>query len=211
MADRILVSSLFPDARAFLAELGHDNTRAWFGANKARYDSQLKRPAERLLADVALWLAADLGAHPRTKLFRPHRDMRFTEDKTPYHTHLHMMWSLPDGRAWMLGIAPDYATLGAGVMTFSTPQQERYLAAVASAGGKALPALLTGWRSDDPTLDHVPAPYPEDHPRAGLLRHTGLVAWADNLEEDLTRDPYTAITGTMSRARPLMDWLARIV
>jgi uncharacterized protein (DUF2461 family) len=29
------------------------------------------------------------------KVFRIHRDVRFSKDKTPYNTHLHLMWSRP--------------------------------------------------------------------------------------------------------------------
>lgn len=212
MVEPVEYSRLYPDAAAFLNELAAQNSREWFQSNKSRYDAQLKRPAERLLADIGHWLTADIGVEPRRKLFRPHRDLRFSEDKTPYHTHLHMMWSLPDGRVWMLGISPDYATLGAGIMAFESAQADRWRAALDGPEGDDLAALLAaqGWRCDPPELQRVPAPYPADHRHAALLRRKGLVAWQDNLESALTEDLPGTLRSTMGAFRPLIDWLARV-
>lgn len=212
MAEPVDPNRLLPDARSFLAELAQNNTRAWFGDNKARYDRDLKRPAEKLLSQIAGWLGDKRGTTPRTKLFRPHRDVRFTEDKTPYHTHLHMMWSLPDGRAWVLGISPDYATAGAGIMQFTPDQLGRWREVIEGPGGEALQALLEegGWRIDPPTLQRVPPPYSANHPRESLLRQKGLVAWRDTLEEPLTDDPEATLKREFAAFDPLMDWLSEI-
>ncbi len=211
MVEPVDPSRLLADSRAFLSELAANNSREWFQANKGRYDARLKRPAERLLADVGDWLAGQVGTAPRRKLFRPHRDLRFSEDKTPYHTHLHMMWSLPDGRAWMLGISTDYATAGAGVMQFDGRQLELWRQAVSGPEGANLAALVAqnGWRVDDPALKRVPAPYPADHPQEELLRRKGFVAWQDGLETELSTDPQTALTTRFQAFAPLMDLLGR--
>jgi uncharacterized protein (TIGR02453 family) len=74
----------------FLKELKQNNERAWFAANKARYEEHLKDPSLRLIHDFAPALAAispHFLATPRA-LFRIHRDTRFSKDKSPYKTHL---------------------------------------------------------------------------------------------------------------------------
>ncbi|MGP6089553.1 TIGR02453 family protein [Antarctobacter jejuensis] len=212
MAEPVDLNRLMPDARSFLLELSDNNDRGWFQANKARYDSTLKRPAEKLLAQIAQWLQDESGSPPRTKLFRPHRDVRFSEDKTPYHTHLHMMWSLPDGRAWMLGISPDYATAGAGVMRFEPEQLSRWREAVIADTGAELAEHLDreDWRVDPPALERVPPPYPDDHPREELLRHKGFVAWQDRLEDGLSDDPDGTLRHVFTAFAPLMVWLGDI-
>ncbi len=211
MADPVDPKDLLTDARRFLAELAENNDRAWFQQNKGRYDSTLKRPAERLLADIGGWLEKQQDAPVRAKLFRPHRDVRFSEDKTPYHTHLHMMWSLQDGRGWMLGIARDYASAGAGIMGFDADGLERWREAVAGADGEALDALLqeAGWRLPEPELKRVPPPYPADHPQGALLRRKGLLAWQDNLDAALEHDPRAALQDSFAAFSPLMAWLGR--
>lgn len=212
MADPVDLNRLMPDAREFLSELAENNDRGWFQANKARYDSALKRPAEKLLAQIAHWLHHEHDQPPRTKLFRPHRDVRFSEDKTPFHTHLHMMWSLPDGRAWMLGIAPEYATAGAGVMRFEPEQLDRWREALDSHAGAELETHLEreDWRVDPPALKRVPPPYAADHPREHLLRHKGLVAWRDGLDSGLSEDPDGTLRRVFSGFSPLMEWLGDI-
>ncbi|KUF11265.1 TIGR02453 family protein [Pseudoponticoccus marisrubri] len=213
MAEPVDLSRLLPDARAFLEALSQNNTRAWFNAHKARYDSQLKRPGERLLADMAPWIEAETGEAPRTKLFRPHRDVRFSEDKTPYHTHLHLLWSLPDGRGWFFGLAPDYATAGMGIMSFDRRQVEAWRAAVDGAPGEALAEMLdaSDWRVDPPALKRVPPPYPADHPREHLLRYKGFVAWQDDLDAALQEDPRRALERAFDRLSPLARWLAQMI
>lgn len=213
MAEPVDLNRLLPDARAFLGELADNNDRDWFRENKARYDSALKRPSEKLLAQIANWMRGAQGMTPRTKLFRPHRDVRFAEDKTPYHIHLHMMWSLPDGRAWMLGIAPDYATLGAGMMGFDSAQLDRWRAAVASEEGGVLADMIdaSGWRVDPPALKQVPPPYPADHPREALLRYKGFVAWQDGLDDGLAQNPEQTLKQSITGFGPLMDWLGEEV
>ncbi|SNS82511.1 TIGR02453 family protein [Antarctobacter heliothermus] len=209
MAEPVDLNRLLPDARAFLTELAENNERDWFKTNKSRYDSELKRPSEKLLTQIANWMQEAQGMTPRTKLFRPHRDVRFAEDKTPYHIHLHMMWSLPDGRAWMLGLSPDYATLGAGVMGFESAQLDRWRVAVDSDQGRTLADMIaaTGWRVDPPALQRVPPPYPADHPREALLRYKGFVAWRDGLDDGLTQNPEETLRQAITDFAPLTDWL----
>ncbi|MGD8321387.1 MAG: TIGR02453 family protein, partial [Gemmatimonadota bacterium] len=85
---------------AFLEELADNNERAWFGANKGRYEDHVKVPALRFIQDFAPHLArisAHFTAGPRS-LFRIHRDVRFSRDKSPYKTHLGIQFRHDAGR-----------------------------------------------------------------------------------------------------------------
>lgn len=74
----------------FLRSLARNNSREWFHANKADYDSQVRAPFQRLLTDLQPLLAgvsAHYRAEPKTvggSLFRIQRDTRFANDKAPY-------------------------------------------------------------------------------------------------------------------------------
>ncbi|MCR8546852.1 TIGR02453 family protein [Salipiger sp. P9] len=210
MPAQIELADFAPRARNFLKDLAENNDRGWFRAQKTRYDTEVRRPAERLLDLVARSLETATGERVRSKLFRPHRDVRFSDDKTPYHTHLHAAWSVPDGRGWYFGLSPDYATAGGGVMRFDAPQTERWRSALDGPPGPALDGLLSelGARLDPPDLDTVPAPYRGDHPRAELLRRTGCVVWLDELFDALSADAEAGLTGAFARLQPLQDWLA---
>lgn len=211
MPGAVNANTLFDDAFVFLNELEQNNSRVWFQTHKTRYDTQIKRPSEWLMGDVAQWLAARHGTRPKAKLFRPHRDVRFSEDKSPYHTHLHMLWFLPDGRSWMVGISPTYATAGCGIMAFERPQLDHYRAAIDSSAGAEIAALLasSNWRLEPPALKRVPAPYPADHPHADLLRRKGLVAWHDHLQYALRDNPGQALQAAFKELAAVHEWLGR--
>jgi uncharacterized protein (TIGR02453 family) len=78
----------------FLRELARNNNRAWFAANKARYEKTTRDPFLRLIGDLAEPLAKispHFRADPRPSggsMFRIYRDTRFANDKTPYKAWL---------------------------------------------------------------------------------------------------------------------------
>ena len=77
------------DALDFLAQLARHNEKAWFERNRARYDQSLRAPLAELVGamDVRLArLAPELVGDPRRSIFRLHRDLRFSADKSPYKT-----------------------------------------------------------------------------------------------------------------------------
>lgn len=172
----------------FLAELKDNNSREWFEAHKARYEDVFKHSAARFCEEMAERLMDETGLRYRAKVFRIHRDVRFSKDKTPYNAHLHMSFTPQDGGAdapaWMIGLDSEKLVMGAGIFMFSKDRLEAWRAMVDSAEGEQLAALLArleedGARIEEPELKRVPAPYATDHPHAGLLRRKGLVVWTD--------------------------------
>lgn len=78
------------DTLRFLRELAKNNRRDWFDANRERYEEHVREPALRFIEAFAPHLAAlspSFHAGPRS-LFRIHKDTRFSQDKTPYKTHV---------------------------------------------------------------------------------------------------------------------------
>src|SRR4051812_28717906 len=86
--------SFSPELFAFLRELATNNDREWFTAHKARYVAEVQEPALAFIEDVGMRLgevSRHLVAEPRTvggSMFRIHRDVRFSKDKSPYKTHV---------------------------------------------------------------------------------------------------------------------------
>lgn len=71
----------------FFRDLAANNNRDWFHANKKRYESDVKIPFYELVAE----LISEIGKHDpelnlevKNAVFRIHRDIRFSKDKTPY-------------------------------------------------------------------------------------------------------------------------------
>ena len=65
---------------SWFAGLEADNSKAYFAANRDTYETAVRGPLEELLEQFA----DELGG--RVKLFRQHRDVRFSHDKSPYKT-----------------------------------------------------------------------------------------------------------------------------
>ena len=88
-------SGFSPAAYRFFVELGLNNTKQWFEANRATYEAAVKAPVAALVADVSSELARrnlPLEGDPKRSSFRIHRDTRFSNDKTPYKTQSGSVW-----------------------------------------------------------------------------------------------------------------------
>ncbi|MBO9449970.1 TIGR02453 family protein [Tropicibacter sp. R16_0] len=203
-------SQLIPEARAFLTELSQNNARDWFNDHKPRYEAQLKTPALHLLDQIA----AQIGDGVTTKLFRPQRDVRFSKDKTPYNTHLHMLWMIPGGRAGtalFFGIGLDYVSVGGGIMGFDKTTLTDWRTSVDGPMGAELADVINAlivknFRLSEPELKRVPAPYDKEHPHGDLLRRKSLTLWCD-LPDTRFDAPTGAITETLNNLRPLFSVL----
>ena len=84
---------LGPELFAFLRALARNNDRAWFAAQKPRYERDVRDPLLGLITELQEPLARvsrQVVVDPRPvggSLFRIHRDTRFSKDKSPYRAH----------------------------------------------------------------------------------------------------------------------------
>lgn len=93
-------------AMSFFADLAANNSREWWLANRARYDTEVRGPLEQLLED----LAAEFG---EAKVFRPNRDTRFSADKSPYKTNAAAVTSEGDGTSLYVSLSAEGLHVGA--------------------------------------------------------------------------------------------------
>jgi uncharacterized protein (TIGR02453 family) len=74
----------------FLKELKENNTRDWFTANKKNYEKQKKSVEAiitQLITDVHSFDSEIIGITYKDCMFRINRDIRFSNDKSPYKTN----------------------------------------------------------------------------------------------------------------------------
>jgi uncharacterized protein (TIGR02453 family) len=207
--------TLISDAKSFYTTLHANNTRDWWQDNKETYDIKLKAPALALLDDLTAPLTKLSDTPIKSKLFRPHRDVRFSKDKTPYNTHLHMMWQLdsdaPQNPVFFFGIGQDYVTTGAGMMGFDKPvlMNWRKMADLDTDRIMGIVSAIEdqGFSLREPALKRVPSPYDKDHPAGHLLRMKGLVA-----TRAITKDAHLPdqIIAEFKTAWPINDLLISI-
>lgn len=204
------LNTLIPQARAFYTDLNANNSKAWWGENRGPYDSVLKPGAQAVLADMEPKLSKLTTVPVTSKLFRPHRDVRFSKDKTPYNAHLHMMWSNPGAGkapAWFFGASPDYMTFGMGVMGLEKDGLTRLRQMIDQDGDDLTDAMqdqglsLSDWGPEP--LKRVPKPYDADHPHADLLKRKSFTVHAPFPPDWQTKGLLPSLTSLVPKALPV--------
>ena len=83
-------SRFTPGALTFLRGLKRHNERPWFESNRPVYEREILGPLRLLSEELDVRfarLAPEFVSPPKRALFRIHRDVRFSKDKSPYKTH----------------------------------------------------------------------------------------------------------------------------
>jgi uncharacterized protein (TIGR02453 family) len=199
----------FPrDAIAFYEELGADNSRPFWQANKGRFEAGVRQPM--------LALCEQLAEYGPFHLFRPYHDVRFAKGRPPYKTAQGAVGELEGGSTYYVQISAGGLMAGAGMYAMANDQLDRYRAAAADeACGTELAAIAAAAerRGFELTaigeLKTAPRRYPKDHPRIALLRRKGLVglrswpvaAWLH------TARVVDRVRGAWEQLAPLCSWL----
>jgi uncharacterized protein (TIGR02453 family) len=193
----------------FFIGLELDNSKRYFEAHRSVYDAAVKGPMVALVES----LEADYGPG---KIFRPNRDVRFSKDKSPYKTNIAATAGM-GGHGGYVSLDARGLTVAAGRYELTPQQLTKYRQKVAAEpAGAPLAAIVAkleeaGYGIGGEALKRVPAGWPQDHPRARLLRHKilyiyknyGLQPW---LGSNAARKH---IVKVWSDAEPLNDWLKR--
>jgi uncharacterized protein (TIGR02453 family) len=166
-----------PEAFGWFAGLEAENTREWFAAHRDTYEDAVRGAFEAMLLE----LADDLGGD--VKLFRQHRDLRFSADRSPYKTRTYgLIHDRPGNRPVLYAqISVTGLFAGSGYHVLAADQLARFRDAVADERtGPPLEeavahAEAAGAETYGETLRTAPRGYPRDHPRIALLRHKALV------------------------------------
>jgi uncharacterized protein (TIGR02453 family) len=202
----------FPDeGLVFYEGLEADNSKTYWTRNRPVYEGSVRAPVQALLDE----LADEFGT---PKLFRPHRDVRFSNDKTPYKTHQGAVVHR-EGRgagAWYVQVSADGLMVAGGAWRLESDQVARYRRAVADdVQGARLRAEVdrltaAGWTVDGERLVRLPAGFEVDDDRADLLRYRSLHAakrWepADWLHDRRALDQVRTCWRDVAS---LNDWLA---
>lgn len=220
-------SGLSRELPQFLVELKANNKREWFEANKPRFQTVCVGPSLALI-DALEPYAAGLNPPHRAEaringsLRRIYRDTRFSKDKTPYHTHLHIILWTGDHPNRSPGIhlifGADGFGIGAGHWAFSNEELARFRAAL--SGAKAVETLqqaldraaADGQTPDAPELKRIPPGFQGEGLAGEMLRRKGLVVRTrapEPYDEALFGDGAADwLQRRMDASVPVQNWLA---
>jgi uncharacterized protein (TIGR02453 family) len=187
-----------PEALGFLRRLKRNNRREWFERNRAVYESEIRDPMRALVEEMDVRLARlapELTGDPRHSIFRIHRDVRFSADKSPYKTNAACQFYHHDaGR----GAGQDAQGAGAGLY-FQVADRECFVAGgmwmparpaldrireVIAESPEAFERLLRaptfhrrfGRLDSEAVLKRMPRGFAEGHPAAQWLRYRSFTA-----------------------------------
>jgi len=178
-----------PAALQFLADLAANNDRAWFKPRKEEFERLIKRPMEALCVALAAEFDArrlPMNADRKRSPFRIYRDVRFSNDKSPYKTHqgAEFPWDDSPGDAdrprgavgGYFHLEPGNIFVGGGMWH---PERAR-LAAFREKVDRDPNAVLRAIEDDrfrhlygsvqGESLTRNPKGFPQDHPYGYLLR-----------------------------------------
>ncbi len=197
----------------FFTELKANNDKAFWEANKARYLAHVRGPMEALASDLA-------GAFGPPHLYRPYRDLRFSNDKRLYKLHIGVSFgsrgpSAVGGRYVQLDLGGLF--VGGGAYQLPAPALAVYRRAVANeAVGAELAAIVAalidaGYDIEGEQLKRVPRGFEGDHPHEALLRRKGLYAGKRFAPAEWFHTPeaFDRIAGVMAGVEPLVAWFLR--
>jgi uncharacterized protein (TIGR02453 family) len=202
----------FPDeGLVFYEGLEADNSKTYWTRHKGDYDAYVRKPLLAMLEE----LEQEFGS---AKVFRPYRDVRFSNDKTPYKTHQGAV-VVPEGRgagAWYVQISAEGLHVAGGAWRLESDQVDRFRRAVADdVQGPRLEQEVerlaaAGFDIRGDRLTRVPSGYAADSPRVELLKHKALHAsqsWepADWLHE---RQALDEVRSAWRELQTLNAWLA---
>ena len=112
-----------PETLKFLKGLKKNNNREWFNARKDVYEASVKEPMSQLilaLGEEVEEFAPGFVIDPKKVTYRIYRDTRFSNDKTPYKTHVAGIFApsaLPKhvGAAFYFHFSPQEVLVGGGL------------------------------------------------------------------------------------------------
>jgi uncharacterized protein (TIGR02453 family) len=217
-----------PALFTFLRELKKNNNREWFQANKARYESEVRDPMLRFIADFAdplRLISRHFVADPRPvngSLFRIYRDTRFSRDKSPYKTaaaaHFrHEIAGEVHGPGFYFHLEPGDVAVGAGVWHPDADTLAKIRDAIAghpeqwkrAVSGKAFKAACELWGEK---LTRPPKGFDAEHPFIEDLKRKDFVAMASFNEADACKPGFMKRVADVYRATaPFMSFLTKAV
>lgn len=211
----------------FFREIAKNNDRDWFEANKTRYKAEVVAPLSDFIAALAPRLAKispHFRADPRANggsMFRIHRDVRFSKDKSPYKTHASAQFRHASGAnahapGFYLHLAPGEVLFGGGIWMPDPPTLAKIRGAIAddpkawvkAKSSKPITAMFGGLRDHGDSLSRPPKGFDAEHPMIGDLKRKSFFLMRASSEAEAASPAFVGeVAKTFATAAPFMRFL----
>jgi uncharacterized protein (TIGR02453 family) len=208
----------------FLKDLGKNNNKPWFEANRKRYEDAKTDFTNFVQLVIDKHGKKDEGiAHLKAKdcMFRINRDVRFSKDKSPYKTNMGAYFN-QNGKKSVTGgyyfhCQPGESFVGGGLWMPMPPELSKVrqeidynLDAFKKIIGSKKFTSLYGGLSKDPeyVLSRVPKGYEADNPAAEYLKMKSFVAMTRLTDADLaSKDLIKKVTNAFETLQPMLKFI----
>ena len=217
------------ESLVFLRGLARNNRKPWFESHRDDYQRHVKQPLADLVQEMDLRfakLAPEMVGDPRRSLFRIHRDIRFSNDKSPYKTNagcwfFHRSASSKVGQeahgggaGFYFHLQPGNSFVAGGCWMPPRPALLRFRAAIAEDQrgfervALARPITRAGGLDQDHVLKRAPRGYRDDHPAARWLKLESFTVSKPLTDAQVTSGRLTTtITRDFADFLSLVRWL----
>jgi uncharacterized protein (TIGR02453 family) len=215
------------DLTQFLSELSENNNRPWFIMNKPRYDilrEEFLAVVTELIRELGKFDRQVAACDPKKAMFRINRDIRFSNDKTPYKTRFSAGLTPNDKRRPSAAGGPTYyfhiqgdGTLGIGAGEYLPPAPRlrairEHVVNDATGFAKMLKnkqqRAMFGEPETENSLQRVPKGFDPAHPHAEYLKLKSMFLWTEvKLELNAPDKLVPQLAHAFKDAFALVTWL----
>lgn len=215
-----------PSTLGFLKSLKRHNQKTWFDAHKSGYQAA-KADFESFIQNLLTQLGTldpDLKAlEVKDCVFRIHRDVRFSRDKSPYKTNMgafmHKGGKKSPYAGYYFHLAPGESFVGGGLYMPEAPVLKGVRQEIDYCHGEFKKILHAGpFQKQYPGLDdssmlvNVPRGYEKDHPAADYLRLKSFVAMHPLSDSVITdKKLLKEVLDAFRALQPLVKFLNRAI
>jgi uncharacterized protein (TIGR02453 family) len=214
----------------FYIQLEKNNNKAWFNEHKKEFEKFVMDPAKDFvyhMGSLLKRLSPRVIADPRVNgsIFRPYRDTRFSNDKTPYKTHLGIFFwegKAPkmDCSGYYFHLEPPKMFLASGMHCFSKSRLELFRnSVVAPEFGSRLVEVVqqvskySGYSVGGRHYKRLPRGYIADGELAEFLLYNGLYAMTEMKipAEFYSGELLDYCFSVFEKLAPIHEWLTDMI
>ena len=211
----------------FLTKLKRNNNKDWFETHREEFQHLILEPAQEfviVLGELLRTIVPDIIAIPKIdkSIFRLHRDVRFSKDKSPYKTNLGIFfWEGAKKKMECSGfyfhLEPGQFFIGNGIYIFTNELMKAYRDLISSPDkAKELDSIVKklkkkGYALGGKHYKQVPRGLDKDYPFAEYFLYNGLYAYDNSfpLKDLYKQDIVKYSFKKFKEMLPIHQWLVK--
>ncbi|WP_416304927.1 DUF2461 domain-containing protein [Neptunicella sp. SCSIO 80796] len=213
-----------PELMHFLQALRNNNDKGWFHEHKQDYEALVRTPALNFIQEMDNWIKM-ISPHYEANakkmggsLMRVYRDVRFSNDKSPYKTNVGIQFRHEVGKdvhapGFYMHIEPGNVFLGVGSWHPASDELKAYRDHIVAKPGPYQdaiehPPFTEIYQMSGSSLSRPPRGFDSDHPLIDELKRKDFIALTPIDESLLYQDDLAEqVARIFGRAQPLQRFL----